>query len=311
MRPEAINETIRTVVAGFDASRRSGAALRLAASVATMGDARLVVGSAIEYDPVPFLPSSSYDMFRQRAFDRIFSRAEEIVGPAQFERRELAGRPARALYECATAERADLIVVGETHRGRLGRIYPGSVTKRLLDGAPCSVGVAPAGWQGGAISRIGVAYDGRPASRAALALAAGLATAADAELDLLMVLPTHLTVEGRLVDEAEMQERYRQRLDTALARLAAHTRATGRLLAYGEGPAPTLRQASGGLDLLVLGSRGHGPIGRTFLGSVSERLITAPACPMIVVPRPDPRSDDEMESARDHESTLAAANAPE
>lgn len=40
-------------------------------------------------------------------------------------------------------------------------------------------------------------------------------------------------------------------------------------------------------DLLVCGSRGHGPVRQAQLGSVSARLVRDAACPVIVVPRTD------------------------
>ena len=38
-------------------------------------------------------------------------------------------------------------------------------------------------------------------------------------------------------------------------------------------------------DLLVVGSRGYGPVGRTFLGSVSSEVVRFASCPVMVVPR--------------------------
>jgi nucleotide-binding universal stress UspA family protein len=40
-----------------------------------------------------------------------------------------------------------------------------------------------------------------------------------------------------------------------------------------------------GLDLLVIGSRGYGPLRAVLLGAVSGRVIRDAACPVIVVPR--------------------------
>jgi len=43
--------------------------------------------------------------------------------------------------------------------------------------------------------------------------------------------------------------------------------------------------AEHGLDLLVVGSRGYGPIRTVLLGGVSSRIIRTAACPVLVVPR--------------------------
>ena len=51
-----------------------------------------------------------------------------------------------------------------------------------------------------------------------------------------------------------------------------------------EGPAaPTLIAASKRADLLVVGSRGHGPFAGMLLGSVSRHCVTNAACPVVVV----------------------------
>ena len=64
------------------------------------------------------------------------------------------------------------MVVGSTHRGRFGRVVPGSVTARLLHGTPCAVAVAPRGLRGRpAVRRIGVAFIDTPEGRDALAAA--------------------------------------------------------------------------------------------------------------------------------------------
>ncbi len=44
-----------------------------------------------------------------------------------------------------------------------------------------------------------------------------------------------------------------------------------------------------GVDLLVVGSRGHGTIERFLLGSTSSALIEKAPCPVLVVPRPAKR----------------------
>ena len=46
-----------------------------------------------------------------------------------------------------------------------------------------------------------------------------------------------------------------------------------------------LVERSHDLDLLVIGSRGYGPLHSVLLGGVSGRVIRDAACPVIVVPR--------------------------
>jgi nucleotide-binding universal stress UspA family protein len=58
-------------------------------------------------------------------------------------------------------------------------------------------------------------------------------------------------------------------------------------------PAAELARRSSDLDLLAVGSRGHGPVRRLLLGSTSTRLVREARCPVLIVPRPP------VSSARD------------
>jgi nucleotide-binding universal stress UspA family protein len=50
-------------------------------------------------------------------------------------------------------------------------------------------------------------------------------------------------------------------------------------------PWKELSSRSANLDLLVIGSRAHGPLRRVLLGSTSTKLVGRTACPLLVVPR--------------------------
>jgi nucleotide-binding universal stress UspA family protein len=52
-----------------------------------------------------------------------------------------------------------------------------------------------------------------------------------------------------------------------------------------------LTERSGELDLLVLGSRSSGPLGRVLLGSVSSAVARAAECPLVITPRSDQPGD--------------------
>ena len=51
----------------------------------------------------------------------------------------------RGLHEFADIEDADLLVLGSSRRGMLGRVLLGDHTRAALNGAPCAVAVAPRG----------------------------------------------------------------------------------------------------------------------------------------------------------------------
>jgi hypothetical protein len=55
-------------------------------------------------------------------------------------------------------------------------------------------------------------------------------------------------------------------------------------VAYGQ-PADELAAYSASVDLLIVGSRGYGPIGRLVHGSTSQQLARAARCPLVVLTR--------------------------
>jgi nucleotide-binding universal stress UspA family protein len=46
-----------------------------------------------------------------------------------------------------------------------------------------------------------------------------------------------------------------------------------------------LAERSRELDLLVVGSRGYGPVRQVLIGGVSAELMRRAACPVLIVPR--------------------------
>jgi nucleotide-binding universal stress UspA family protein len=50
-------------------------------------------------------------------------------------------------------------------------------------------------------------------------------------------------------------------------------------------PADVLTEQAAELGMLVVGSRGYGPLRRVLLGSVSDALLERTACPVMIVPR--------------------------
>lgn len=185
----------------------------------------------------------------------------------------------RGLHELAEVLGADLLVVGSTRRGFLGRVLLGDDTHAALVGAPCALAVAPAGFTQTARPprRIGVGYDGSPESEQALALARTLSERYDAQIALLeaIIMPVPVRGTGWLPIEGLLEDA-RERL-AAIDDVEPHA-------VYG--PAgEQLAQFSGTVDLLIVGSRGYGPLGRLVHGSVSQNLARSARCPLLVLPR--------------------------
>jgi nucleotide-binding universal stress UspA family protein len=139
--------------------------------------------------------------------------------------------------------------------------------------------------EGGGSNRIVVGIDGSPASVGALEWAARQADLTKATLDVIMTWdwPSGYGWSVPFPDGYDPEEGVRQTVQQTTADLrAAHptTVITSRV-AQGH-PAPVLVEASGGADLLVVGSRGHGEFVGMLIGSVSEYCATNARCPVLI-----------------------------
>lgn len=211
------------------------------------------------------------------------------------------------LAELARSEEADLLVLGSTHRGSVGRVLPGATAYRLLGEAeaPCAVAVAPpgfgtpsdgdSGWRplSGDVEDVGmrvvgVGYDGSPAAQQALNLAAELAVGNGAALRVYAVALKDADVpvgvlSGRQTTTSTEPEKLRGALHQAVASLPAEARALPVFL-RGFPAAELLEAAECGVDLLVLGSESGGPVRRAFVGSVSSTVLERAPCPVLISP---------------------------
>jgi nucleotide-binding universal stress UspA family protein len=277
---------------GYDGSSQGDDALGLARALGESLDADAVVATVVSQPP----PGTDKGEF-QEALKKFI---ESLIEAAKA---KLAGRtvrgtpvindsPAAGIYELANWEKPSAIVIGSTRHGRSGRVQVGTVGGSLLSGIRSSVAVAPRGYadDGADLSRIAVAIDGGSESWRALAAAVHLAERSDQPLRILSVMSQPHYVLGGLLSPLGPDE-YRdfkvnewdRVYDQAVERVADRV-ATEPLLLHGE-PAEALTEAAGDVDLLVLGSRGYGPVKGTLLGGVSSRVMAAAPCPVIVVPR--------------------------
>jgi len=276
----------RNVVVGVD--RHGGhdpitLAKRLLAQGSALTLAHVFPGTAQIWQRPPSLESPE----RREAADMLEKALEEAGSDARIRWRE-DGSAGRGLHELCEIAEADLLVVGSSRRGLWGRVLLGDDTHAALNGAPCPVAVAPIGYaeQPVAIREIGVAYNGSPESDHAITVARALAEECGAKLSAFeaVSLPALGIVPGRMsVAEAfdGLVRNARARIE-ALGDVEPHA-------VYGN-PVEELAVYSASLDLLVVGSRGYGPLGRLVHGSTSQQLARVARCPLLVLTRTAPAS---------------------
>lgn len=190
----------------------------------------------------------------------------------------------RGLHELASRTGADLLVVGSSHRGFVGRVLVGDDTRDSLNGAPCAVAAAPLGYATALnqLKRIGVGYDGSAESQAALALARELASRYGATVKLLKVVQIMSSAYAGYGGVA---------WGDALEEILADAEREAKEIEGVEGQAvlgvaaEELAQLGDHVDLLLVGSRGYGPVKATVLGSTSQHLAKHSRCPLVVLPR--------------------------
>jgi nucleotide-binding universal stress UspA family protein len=286
---------VSKVIVGFDAGEQSNDALVLGDALARAHDAELHVAIVLPRGTLPFETAIAGGPVAEQLEEQLYESAERLLHRDDFVRAsldgELGGRSAaRALHEYAEEQGANLIVVGSSHRGKVGRILPGSVGESLLRGAPCEVAVAPRGFarKGSvAFKSIGVGYDGSDEARLALAQAERLSRVVEARIRVIAVVPTQPSFQldaamaGELIED--LRDEFRRLLETALSELSDETEAEG-VLEEGD-PAVVLAEQCAELDLLVMGSRGYGPVRSALLGAISSAVVRTAPCPVLITPR--------------------------
>jgi nucleotide-binding universal stress UspA family protein len=280
----------RKILVGYDASDQAKDALAFGKQLADATGAALVVAGVFQFNPIlqgfdPHFRDAEVEYARQ-----IGAAAEKVGAEADAFPSSSA---ARGLHELAEEIEADLILVGSAHHGRVGQAIAGSTGVSLLHGSPCAVGIAPLGYRDNASAGIGaivVGYDGSPEAGLALTAARELATKTNAKLKLVAVAepPAIGTGKGGSAGlreiKAKIEEIMRGQLTEAKGTILEGIDVDATLVS-GEPVQCLIEVADAPGTLLLVGSRGYGPLRRVLLGSVSTQLVRSAPCPLIVTPR--------------------------
>jgi nucleotide-binding universal stress UspA family protein len=177
----------------------------------------------------------------------------------------------------------DLLVVAGTRPGPFARsLLAAGMRSSVLD-AQCAIAVAPPGFavEEPRLRRIGVGYDGTLNGERALIAARPLAARHGASIEAVWI------VSLRAVHDSDPVPSH---WPDAAGKLIAHRSKALRALPDVDGralfgsPRDELERLSDEVDLLVVGSRGYGELGRRLHGSVSGHLATHARSPLLVIP---------------------------
>ena len=307
--PDAAARVFRIGV-GVDGFEEGLDATALGQAIARATGAELLL-IAVHTDPLVVLPTGMDWKSLERQAHKATREARDSLAPGARVAVETDVSVARALWRVVRREHRDLLVMGPSRSAAEGHVLIGKRTRQLLCGFECAVAIAPRGIHRRdelALNRIGVGYDGGPESKAALALAAGIAISAEAELRVRAAVddrirpvgwsrigtgPKVIPGLGRSATASTATPEWGQLLQAAADSLKedadAAIRSTG-ALAVAEvvrgRPATALLQLADDVDLLVIGSRRWGMFARLVLGSTGEAVLHEATCPVLVVPRP-------------------------
>jgi len=282
----------RKVIVGFDGGDRGLDALLLGQALAA-SEGELIVCCVNHFRLLPARIDPTEPNIDRESAERSLEQATRLLERSlNVTTKFVAGASAATtLQSTALAEQADLIVLGSSHRGVLGRLFVGSATEETLHEASCPVAIAPVGFHNrpasARLARIAVGHDTVEPTPDALAAGVALCEETGAELLLVAVAedaavadPARDTMAYAEITEARLRAA-EQLLAEALTSLPESISATSEV--RDGDPAEQLLEVSHDADLLVLGSHGRGFVGRLIMGSVCDRVVRAAACPVLVL----------------------------
>jgi nucleotide-binding universal stress UspA family protein len=290
-----------TIIAGFSSSRQGRAPLHLAAQISRCtGDK--IIATAIVERPGPPKADPIEDEYFQHVTSQASRSLERVVGqlPGDLDMTVLVHQSTSiptGLTELAAEHNADLVVVGSSSSGLLGRVALGSVTERLVHTAAVPVAIAPRGYpmSPGPISRLTAAYGGAADAVGLIATSAELAKRWSVRLRIasFTVRPVAAFAGGiePSVEDLVVQQWSRRTFDDIVKQLNdVRSRIAIPDVDVVVGTGYEWREAVEDVpwetgDMLLLGSGAAGQVAQVFLGSAASKILRHAPVPVMIVPR--------------------------
>jgi nucleotide-binding universal stress UspA family protein len=290
-----------TIIAGFSSSRQGSAPLNLAAQLARTTGEKIIAAVVVER-ALPAGVDPIEDEYRGFLASRAGAALEQVVEQV---RGDLdisttvhhSSSISQGLMELAGQHGADVVVVGSSSSGLLGRIALGSVTARLVHTSKVPVALAPRGYPSSPVplQRLTVAYGGAADAVGLIATSAELAKQWKVQLRIASFTVPPLTMFGgsiqRSAEELVVQQ-WTSRTVEAAAKQLGEARAEASIsdvdVVIGTGAdwraaVDDIAWETG--DVLLLGSGAAGPMAQVFLGTAASKILRHAPVPVMIVPK--------------------------
>ena len=290
-----------TIIAGFSSSRQGSAPLNLAAQLARSTGEKIIAAVVVER-ALPAGVDPIEDEYRGFLASRAGASLEQVVEQV---RGDLdisttvhhSSSISQGLMELVGQHGADVVVVGSSSSGLLGRIALGSVTARLVHTSKVPVALAPRGYLASPVplQRLTVAYGGAADAVGLIATSAELAKQWKVQLRIASFTVPPLTLFGgsveRSAEELVVKQWTSKTTDAAVKQLnAAREEVSIPDVDVVIGTGTDWRQAVENIawetgDVLLLGSGAAGPMAQVFLGSAASKILRHAPVPVMIVPK--------------------------
>jgi nucleotide-binding universal stress UspA family protein len=289
-----------TIIAGFSSSRQGSAPLNLATQISRTTGEKVIATAIVEralppgVDPI----EDEYQGYVSAQAAASLERVVEATGGQDVAVviHQSTSIP-MGLMELVDQHNADLVVVGSSSSGLLGRAALGSVTERLVHSAAVPVAIAPRGYPSSPvpIKRLTAAYGGAADAVGLVQSSAELARRWSVQLRIAsFTVRPPAAFGGSIESSAEnlvIQQWTRKTTDAAVKQLN-EARASLAIpdvdVVIGAGTdwgtaVDNIAWASG--DMLLLGSGAAGPMAQVFLGTAAAKILRHAPVPVMILPR--------------------------
>jgi universal stress protein A len=135
-------DMLKKILAPTDFSDLSVRGVRYACQLAKDVEAEVTIFNVVIVDESG-INKREVEEHKQRLDEFVAKNVDDVGANLRIRKVVDAGQPYGAIVDCAEKERIDLIVMSSHGRSGLSRMLIGSVTDKVLRGAPCPILVVP------------------------------------------------------------------------------------------------------------------------------------------------------------------------